>query len=109
MPVDMPRRLVCPLLFVAALVALYALTAPIHGSSMAWLVLAPAMLLALPLLAGRYVGERALQRRPGRRPRRARGAAHVPAPRAPEIAVPQGGLLLARRICGRAPPPIAAI
>ncbi len=89
--------------------------------SMAWLVvhaatglaeglvmLAPALLLALPLLAGRYVGEDAIDR-----VRAARAAAPAPrrgrAPRAsrprPVLAlVPRGGLLLASSLATRPPP-----
>lgn len=88
--------------------------------SMAWLVLqgvaglgegfvmlVPAMLLALPLLAGRYLGERTIERArlaralptPPRRPRR-----RSPQPRPARALVPRGGLLVASSLATRPPP-----
>jgi hypothetical protein len=70
-------------------------------------MVAPALLLLLPLLAGRYVGEDALARvqlaraAPPARRRRARPAA----PSHPAVAlVPRGGLLLASSLATRPPP-----
>lgn len=68
--------------------------------------LAPILLFFGPLLVGRYVGadklERiAARRRPEGPPRRAPEVAKW---RAAELKIAHGGLLLARRLCGRAPP-----
>jgi hypothetical protein len=72
--------------------------------------LAPALLIAVPLLAGRYLGERGLRRlaaaaAAGRRRRvvRPRGGAPVGRGEAEDDVV-RGGLVLARRLAGRAPP-----
>lgn len=74
----LPRRLLRPLLFLAALAAAYAATRSIGDLGTGWLLLTPALLLALPLLAGRYVGERTLRRLARTRPaRRARGSYQV--------------------------------
>jgi hypothetical protein len=68
--------------------------------------LAPILLFFLPLLAGRYIGadriERlATRRRTERLPTRAPSVAKW---RAAELKIAHGGLLLARRLSGRAPP-----
>ena len=102
----MSRRRLRPILYLALLAALWGATQWIDGVAMGWLVLAPALLLLFPLVGGRYVGEDALHRLAGRRaadrPRHADAAA-------PVLwgilgTSPQGGLVLARRIAGRAPP-----
>jgi hypothetical protein len=87
---------------VAILAALWLLGLHVGGLETGLLFLAPAFVLLLPLLAGRYVGERALA--PLRRPvRRAVTAAlHLPRPRA--RLVPRGGLLVGCSLAGRAPP-----
>jgi hypothetical protein len=72
------------------------------------LYLAPALLIAVPLLAGRYVGESLVLRiassRRRRRPRPAR--AHA-LPRPLLTLAPRGSGLIARSLAGRAPPRIA--
>lgn len=69
------------------------------------LYLAPAALLALVLLCGRYPGETALsvalRRGSGRRPRPTRA---VPPPRRRRRRAPRGGALVAHALAGRAPP-----
>lgn len=66
------------------------------------LFLAPAFAIALPLLAGRYPGERILVR-VDRRPVRRRPDRR-PAPRSPARLLPRGGLLVGHGLAGRAPP-----
>jgi hypothetical protein len=90
--------------------------------SMAWLLahsiagmgdgvamFAPALLLAVPLLAGRYIGEDVIERarraRAGAPPVRDRGRSPRPAlPRPVAALVPRGGLLLAASLATRPPP-----
>lgn len=71
---------------------------------LALLYLAPALLLALMLLAGRYPGERVLQRFCGTR--RSPGRAVALRVRANVVVrvARRGGLLLASGLAGRAPP-----
>jgi hypothetical protein len=67
----------------------------------------PALVLLLPLLAGRYVGERGLSRLAARFVAPARRAARVlrdRLPRAPRAVLPRGGRLLAARLAERGPP-----
>lgn len=80
------------------------------GASADLLLAAPALLLALPLLAGRYVGEAAVERlvalRRGAR-RRVRRVAG-PAGRRAAAMVPRGGALLGFARAVRPPPPAIA-
>jgi len=74
------------------------------------LIAVPALLLLLPLAAGRYVGSERLARlaRRAPRPRPARGARAVvrrPLARRP---APRGGLLIAVSLARRGPPASAA-
>lgn len=71
--------------------------------------LAPALLLALPLLAGRYVGEDKLvalaeRFQPSGVVRVARLTARLP--RAPRVAIARGGALLAAGLAERGPPAV---
>jgi hypothetical protein len=101
----MPRRALRSLAFLAAVLALWIATRSVDGLTMGWLVLAPALLLLVPLLGGRYVGESTLSRLSGRRTVvRRRCIAAAPVRWRVLDAAPHGGLLLARRIAGRAPP-----
>jgi hypothetical protein len=101
----MTRRALHPLAFLAALAALWLVTHSLDGITMGWLVLAPALLLLVPLLGGRYVGEATLRRLAGRRAAGRRPAVATRPVRWRVLdATPHGGLLLARRIAGRAPP-----
>jgi hypothetical protein len=88
------------------LVAIQALT----GAEV--LLASPALVLALPLIAGRYVGEERIARLAARfavaepaRPAR-RLAARLP--RAPRALVPHGGCLFACSLAERGPPAVVA-
>lgn len=67
---------------------------------------APVVLLALPLLSGRYVGEQSIERLASRRATRTdRSAARpVMVSRAGARAFPRGGLLVAASLAERGPP-----
>ncbi|NLT04831.1 MAG: hypothetical protein GXY03_00830 [Solirubrobacterales bacterium] len=69
---------------------------------------APLLLIALPLLAGRYVGEdrlaRAVASRRGKRPRAERRIAPPRAALRPLAALPRGGRLIAFSLADRPPP-----
>lgn len=88
-----------------ALVAIQALT----GAEV--LLASPALVLALPLLAGRYVGEERIARLAARmtvavrRPLRRLSARLARAPRA---LTPRGGRLLASSLAERGPPVVPA-
>jgi hypothetical protein len=72
---------------------------------------APALVLALPLLAGRYVGEERIARLVARLCRAAPRAARRLAarlPRAPRALLPRGGRLLAFALAERGPPAVLA-
>ncbi len=104
----MSRRRLRPLVYLALLAVLWGATQWVDGIGMGWLVLAPALLLLFPLLGGRYVGEDALQRLAGRcASGERRGDASSPVLWGILGTSPQGGLVLARRIAGRAPPLVA--
>jgi hypothetical protein len=102
----MPRRDQRLLLGLAALTLLFALVQSATGISPDVLLAAPALILLLPLLAGRYVGEDGLARLSAalaplrRRPGVVRTA---PAWRAPR-AVARGGRLIAVALAHRGPP-----
>jgi hypothetical protein len=71
------------------------------------LLASPALVLALPLLAGRYVGEERIARLAARFVEPARRAASrliARLPRAPRAIVPRGGRLLACSLAERGPP-----
>jgi hypothetical protein len=101
----MTRRDRLLLLGLAALaLALAALT--LVGVHSDVLLAAPALLFALPLLAGRYVGEEQLARLSGAFvARRSRAAASLPARgrRSPRP-LPRGGRLIASSLAVRPPP-----
>jgi hypothetical protein len=86
---------------VAVLAALWLAGLHVGGLETGLLFLTPAFVLLLPLLAGRYVGERVLAAAPTAR------RAVVPAlrpPRPAALLVPRGGLLVGCSLAGRAPP-----
>jgi hypothetical protein len=88
---------------VAVMAALWLAGLRVGGLDTGLLFLAPAFLLVLPLLAGRYPGEGALRPRrvpPARRPL----VLHLSLPRPPARLVPRGGLLVGCSLAGRAPP-----
>lgn len=93
-----------PAAAVAALAAIWLAGLAVPELHLALLYLAPALLLALMLLAGRYPGERVLQR--FCLMWRARGRGPTACVRATGIVklARRGGLLLASGLAGRAPP-----
>jgi hypothetical protein len=102
----MPRRDLRLLLALAAVAPLLALGIEVIGSPDLLLV-APLLVLVLPLMAGRFVGEDALAR--------LRGAVHAPrrtdrrstsgqAERPSRVALPRGGRLIAFSLAVRPPP-----
>jgi hypothetical protein len=103
----MPRRAARPLLLAALLLLAWWLSHATYAElDVVWLSLVPAFALALPLVAGRYLGERTIVRLAAarRRPRRRRATAAPTVRRPPAAHHGHGGLLLARRLAGRAPP-----
>src|SRR3954468_24618697 len=93
------RLLLCLTAAAALAVALGLLLAGVGGDA---LMAAPALLLLLPLAAGRYVGSEHLVRIVRRRPApRRRGAEPAPAPRRPPRRGPPGGRSRVRRRAGR--------
>jgi hypothetical protein len=98
----MPRRDRHILLGLTLLSVALAVLQSVTGLSADVLLAVPAALLLLPLLAGRYVGERALAPLVGRVRRTVAAALHRAPPRA--RLVPRGGLLVGCSLAGRAPP-----
>ena len=91
----------------AAITAVWTLGMLIFGVSDALIYLAPALLILLPLLSGRYPGDEALVRAARRSlPRLRRLPAAEPRPaRAPAAELlPRGGRLVGAALAGRAPP-----
>src|SRR4051812_12072157 len=105
----MPRRDQRILLGLAALTVLFAVVRSATGISADVLLAAPALILLLPLLAGRYVGEDGLARLSASvaPPRRRAGFARVAQPlRAPRV-LARGGRLIAAAMGRRGPPAFA--
>jgi hypothetical protein len=86
----------------AVLVTLWLVGLHLGGLDTGLLFLAPAFLLLLPLLAGRYLGADRLASRGAPVRRAVAGALHLPRPRM--RLVPRGGLLVGCSLAGRAPP-----
>jgi hypothetical protein len=103
MPVPRDLR---PLLAVAVLGVLVALAQSVTGLDTGLLLLSPALVLLLPLLVGRYLGEERLQRLASRlAPRRRPRPVSAPLPRRrPRAVAVRGGRLLAAALAERAPP-----
>lgn len=98
-----PRHPLGRVLFgVAVMAALWIAGLEIGGLSTGLLFLAPAFILLLPLLAGRYPGELRLATAV-RRPRRTAVVLLRP-PRPVALLAPRGGLLVGCSLAGRAPP-----
>ena len=78
----------------------------ITGSTDALLFLAPALLIVIPLLGGRYVGEELIAKFVARRTRsRARSASpSCSAPPMPTVWLPRGARLIAFGLAERPPP-----
>ncbi len=84
-------------------VAVLALT----GSTEALLFMAPALLIAIPLLGGHYIGEELIVKLASRRdrpPRRATTSPSWPLPSTPESWRPRGTGLIAFSLAKRPPP-----
>ncbi len=90
-----------------AVTAGWALTLALLGSTDALFFMAPALLIAVPLFAGRYLGESLIERLARRRdrPHRRRTAAGPSLPRlgAP-VGPPRGARLIAFSLAKRPPP-----
>jgi hypothetical protein len=107
----MPARDQRLLLSAALVTSALLLIATLAGHAELLPYAAPLFLLAVPLLAGRYVGEERLERmRSGLRhaPLRAPRAAGAPAGRRLAASVPRGGRLIAHSLAERPPPALAA-
>jgi hypothetical protein len=85
----------------------------VHGAGVEALLAAPVLVLLAPLLAGRYLGERQIERLAAARVPRAHPVARPRrtsiAPRAPRVLLPRGGRLLATSLAVRPPPPVAQL
>jgi hypothetical protein len=91
----------------AALSLAWLLGLELLGVQDAFAHLAPALLIFLPLLGGRYPGDEALVRAAARRiraRRRPSAAASLPRRRHPGALLPRGGRLVGTALAGRAPP-----
>jgi hypothetical protein len=90
----------------AALTGVWLLGLELLGVEAALAYLAPALLILLPLLGGRYPGDEALVRAAGRRARRPRASRPATGPRhrARAALLPRGGRLVGTALAGRAPP-----
>jgi len=101
----MPRRDRHILLALAAVSLAFAILQSATGISPDVLLAVPALLLLMPLVAGRYVGEDGLARLAGRRaaPRR-RTPARLGARRRTPRALARGGRLIAAALAERGPP-----
>jgi hypothetical protein len=107
----MPVRRDLRLLLAAAVVCAVAVLAEtVTGLDTGLLLLSPALVLLLPLLAGRYVGEETLERLAARvaLPRRRLPAAGGATPhRRPRATRVRGGRLIAAALAERGPPQLA--
>jgi hypothetical protein len=107
----MPARRDLRALLAAAVLGgvIVALGLTVAGLDTGLLLLSPALVLVIPLLAGRYVGERRLERLAARfAPRRPRPASSA-APRLRlRVGGARGGRLIAVALAERGPPPALA-
>jgi hypothetical protein len=97
-----PHHTVRVTLGVAIMAALWLAGLHVGGLDTGLLFLAPAFVLLLPLLAGRYPGERALAPRVA--PVRRAAPFRLALPRPALRLAPRGGLLVGCSLAGRAPP-----
>ena len=106
MPASDRRLLVLATCVTSALVLVLALAG--HPELLAYA--SPLLVVALPLVAGRYVGEQSLERmrRHPARPRARRALVVRPAVRRGFGVVPRGGQLIAAALAERGPPPAAS-
>jgi hypothetical protein len=86
--------------------ASWALSLAFSGSTDVLLYLAPALLIVVPLLAGRYVGESLIVKLAAKdgRKRRSYRPSSPPPPKAPAIWLPRGTRLIAFSLAERPPP-----
>lgn len=101
------RRELRPLLAVAVLGVAIALAETVTGLDTGLLLLSPALVLILPLLAGRYLGEETLERLVALRApsgRRVRPVSSLPPRRRPRAVIRRGGRLIAAALAERGPP-----
>lgn len=103
----MARRDVLTLLGLALMATVVAAVQHLTGAAPDVLIAAPGLLLLLPLIVGRYVGEDGLVRiaRACARPPRGPAPARLPL-RGRRGVVPRGGLLIALALGRRGPPPV---
>jgi periplasmic copper chaperone A len=87
----------------ALMAAVWLLGLELLGIDAAIAHFAPALLIFLPLVGGRYPGDRALVRATRRRQRRRLPRRPAPARRAPRL-LPRGGRLVGAALAGRGPP-----
>jgi hypothetical protein len=93
----------------ALLVAAWMVADALTGGQAGLLYLSPALVLALPLLLGRYVGERQLVELAGCAPARPRRRVlRVASPRSYARVMQRGGRLVASGMAKR-PPPLVAL
>jgi hypothetical protein len=105
-----PRRDRVVLLSFALLVAAWMVAEALTGSQADLLYLAPALVLALPLILGRYVGEEQLAGLASRaRTRPRRGVSRVTGPRSYARVMQRGGRLVASGMAKRPPPAAASL
>ncbi len=103
----LPRRRLVVLWF-AFLVAAWTVLAVHGGADTGLLYLAPALVLCVPLILGRYVGEEQLAELANRSPRcTVRRASRLVIPRSHVRLMQRGGRLVASSLAKR-PPPLAA-
>jgi hypothetical protein len=101
----MPRRDQRLLLALVAFALLLALAQTLTGFSADFLLALPALVLLLPLLAGRYVGEETLARLAVRfRCRRRPVVTAAPSPLSPPRVIARGSRLIAVSLAERGPP-----
>jgi hypothetical protein len=104
----MPRRDQRILLGLAALTVLLAVLQSVTGMSGDVLLATPALVLLLPLLAGRYVGEDGIARLGAiLAPPRRRAVVHAAPPRRAPRVLARGGRLIAVALAHRGPPALA--
>jgi hypothetical protein len=104
----MPARDQRLLLLAAAATSAALLVAAFTGHADLIAYAAPLCVVVLPLLAGRYVGERTLERLRGRaEPRCRRVAAPLAGARRSMSSFPRGGRLIAQALAERGPPAAA--
>jgi hypothetical protein len=106
----LPRRDRVVLLSFALLVAAWMVAEALTGSQTGLLYLAPALVLALPLILGRYVGEEQLAGLANRvRSRPRRRVSPVTGPRSYARVMQRGGRLVASGMAKRPPPAAASL